>query len=135
MNEPALIVRLEHNGGVYQPGKELAGRWWVEGLPADEVQAVELSVLWYTEGKGLPDLAVHHFERVEVDETPQLDPRRPQDFHCRLPASPLSYDGQLVKIHWCVRVRLFVARGKEIVAEQRFRLGAISGPQPPAEAE
>ncbi len=130
MNEPAVIIRLEGNGRAYQPGKELAGRWWAQGLRADEVKAVELSVLWYTEGKGDQDLAVHHFQRFDTEQQP-LDPRRPQAFRCRLPASPLSYDGQLVKIRWCVRVRVFVARGKDLFAEQRFRLGRIGEPGGP----
>lgn len=128
MSEPAVIVRLEGNGRAYQPGRELAGRWWVEGLRPEDVVSVELSVLWYTEGKGDQDLAVHHFERFDAEQEP-FDPRRPAHFRCRLPASPLSYDGQLVKIHWCVRVRVFVAHGKELFAEQRFRLGTIGQPQ------
>jgi len=129
MNEPAVFIRLEDNGRVYQPGTELAGRWWVEGLRPEEVSAVEVSVLWYTEGKGNQDLAVHHFERFDREEIPQFDPTSEQRFRCRLPASPLSYDGRLLKIHWCVRVRVFPTRGKELVTERRFRLGAKGRPE------
>ncbi|NIP85768.1 MAG: hypothetical protein GTO03_09485 [Planctomycetales bacterium] len=37
----------------------------------------------------------------------------------------MSYDGLIVKIHWCVRLRLFLPRGRELVAEQPFQLGAV----------
>jgi len=123
MSEPAVILRLEDNGRVYPPGGEIAGRWWVEGVRADQLSAVELSVLWYTEGKGNQDLAVHHFERFDHEGDPLFDPAQEHSFRCRLPASPLSYDGELVKIHWCVRVRVFPKQGKELLAEKRFRLG------------
>jgi hypothetical protein len=39
-----------------------------------------------------------------------------------LQASPLSYQGHLMQIHWKIRVRVFLADGREIVAEQPFYL-------------
>ena len=35
------------------------------------------------------------------------------------------YEGLILKIRWCVRVRLFLVRGRELVAEQSFRLGDV----------
>ena len=54
-----------------------------------------------------------------------IDPRRPERFSTTLPSSPLSYDGQIIKVRWCVRVRVFPLRGKEIVGEKRFQLGDV----------
>ena len=56
-----------------------------------------------------------------------IDLRRPGRFSTTLPASPLSYDGVIVKIRWCVRVRVFPRQGKEVVGELPFVLGEIGG--------
>ena len=112
----------------YQPGDRLTGRYMIEGTQSWAVRAAELSVLWYTAGKGEEDMAVHHFER-HVDESARpLDLRVPHRFATVLPASPLSYDGQIVKVCWCVRLRLFLPQGQESVAEAAFQLGSV----PPA---
>jgi hypothetical protein len=70
-------------------------------------------------------MAVHHFERHVSEAARPLDLRVPQRFSTLLPASPLSYDGQIVKVCWCVRLRLFLPQGKETVAEVAFRLGNV----------
>jgi hypothetical protein len=43
----------------------------------------------------------------------------------RLPNSPLSYRGAILSIRWCVRLRLFLRRGREYVVEQPFTLGNV----------
>jgi hypothetical protein len=131
MSEPAVIIRLDGNGRVYQPGETLAGEYRVEAVPAEQVRAIEASVLWHTEGKGDEDLAVHEFWRQDAADGGWIDPRRPQRFSTTLPRSPLSYQGQIVQIHWCVRVRVFLDRGKEVLGQKVFRLGNI----PPAKRE
>jgi hypothetical protein len=82
-------------------------------------------VLWYTAGKGEEDMAVHHFERIVDESSRPLDLRVPRRFATALPASPLSYDGQIVKVCWCVRLRLFLPQGQEMVSETAFRLGNV----------
>ena len=82
-------------------------------------------MLWHTEGKGDEDMAVHEFWRRDAGEAQPIDPRRPERFSTTLPNSPLSYEGQIVKVRWCVRVRVFPLRGKEIVGEKRFQLGDV----------
>lgn len=123
-------IQLDGRRGAYQPGETLAGEYRLESLSVAEPSAVEISVVWYTEGQGDEDLAVHYFERLDRDERPDLDLRRPQRFSVALPPSPLSYEGVIVKIHWCVRVRVFLSRGKELFAEQPFQLGSV----PPGQA-
>jgi len=85
---------------------------------------VETSVLWYTEGKGEEDLQVHHFERLGAAELLIRQLSEDQPFATRLPYSPLSYDGQLLRIRWCVRLRIFLAGGDELMAQQLFCLTA-----------
>ena len=73
------------------PGDLLCGSYQVVVGEADELDAVEVSVLWRRR-RGDEDLGVHLFER----HTSQSSGR----FATTLPASPLSYDGRIVKICW-----------------------------------
>jgi hypothetical protein len=128
MTTAAIRISFDASGAHYQAGERLTGRYVVEGPQSRPAKAVEVSVLWYTAGKGEEDMAVHHFERHVEEPTKPLDLRIPRRFATVLPASPLSYDGIIVKICWCVRVRVFMPQGQEIMAEATFRLGDV----PPA---
>jgi hypothetical protein len=125
MTAPVLTVQLHEGRKSYYPGEILSGDYRIASCDPDELRAVEVSVLWCTEGKGDEDLAVHHFERVSADEAPWRDLEQPRRFSTLLPNSPLSYDGVIVKIRWCVRVRLFLTRGREVVEERPFVLGDV----------
>ena len=126
MNQPTVRIRFDGNGRVYQPGERLSGQYRLESMRREEVKAVEVSVLWHTEGKGDEDLAVHEFRRLAVEEGDWIDPRYPGRFSTVLPNSPLSYRGVIVKLRWCVRVRVFLERDKEVVGELPFQLGDVA---------
>ena len=130
MNETALRILLDGNRRVYQPGDLLRGAYQISSFRLLQPTAVEISVLWHTEGQGDEDLAVHHFERLGNDDGPGIVSQPSGRFETRLPASPLSYQGLIVKVRWCVRVRVFLPRGKALVAEMPFQLGTV----PPARA-
>jgi hypothetical protein len=83
---------------------------------------VEVSVNWYSEGKGDEDLGVHYFERYTPSDAIDGDLRQLHRFQTELPNSPLTYNGSIVKIRWRVRVRLNYGRGKEVVADRSFQL-------------
>lgn|SRR5487761_1073998 len=125
MSEGPVRILLDGNRRIYHPGDLLSGEYQVESLRWIKPTAVEISVLWRTEGQGDEDLAVHHFERIDLAEQPGIDFRRPQRFSTRLPPSPLTYQGVIVKIGWCVRVRVFLPRGKELFGETSFQLGTL----------
>ncbi|MEX0675956.1 MAG: hypothetical protein WD063_02695 [Pirellulales bacterium] len=125
MSEPRLKLSLEDPRRAYRPGELLAAHFNVEAVAAGEVRAVELSVLWHTEGKGDEDMSVHFFERVEPSDEELVDFRQPRRFSTVLPNSPLSYSGMIVNIRWCVRARVFLARGKELARDAPFQLGAL----------
>jgi hypothetical protein len=133
-SEPAVIIRLDGNGRVYRPGETFAGEYVFDNLPDRAGKCLEVSVAWFTEGKGDEDLAVHEFWRTNLDENP-TDLGAPQRFSTTLPSSPLSYDGRIVKIRWCVRVRAFFHGGKEIFGQKIFRLGDVPALPPPPEAK
>jgi hypothetical protein len=131
MIEPLVSVRLDERRRHYRPGDILTGEFRIETLQPDNIKAVELSVIWCTEGKGDDDVGLHYFKRYSPEEEP-LDPRSATHFATDqgLPASPLSYDGLIVKIRWCVRVRLFLPRGETLVHDEPFRLGDVPPAQP-----
>jgi hypothetical protein len=125
VNDPLVRIRFDGHGRVYQPGDTLAFEYKLESMAADEIRAIEVSVLWYTEGKGDEDMAVHEFRRLSAEEDAPIDPRRPGRFQTVLPNSPLSYRGVIVKLRWCVRVRVFLTRGREVKGDLGFRLGQV----------
>jgi len=127
MTIAAIRVTFDAAGAHYRAGERLTGRYVLEGAPSRPARAVEVSVLWYTAGKGEEDMAVHHFERHVDEPTKPLDLRIPRRFATVLPLSPHSYDGISVKVCWCVRVRVFMPQGQETMTEATFRLGDVPG--------
>jgi hypothetical protein len=122
---PIVRLTLDAPTAQYRPGDQLTGRFMVDGTQPTAVRSAELSVMWYTAGQGEEDMAVHHFERLVDEPTLRLDLRVPRRFATFLPPSPLSYDGQIVKVCWCVRVRVFLPYGQESSAEVPFQLGDV----------
>ncbi|MGB7324966.1 MAG: hypothetical protein WBD31_08835 [Rubripirellula sp.] len=120
--QPALNVSLCREDGVYQAGGELVAKWRVRRISVDDLQSIEVSVLWHTEGKGDEDLHVHHFYRIVESQIRRMGLSDEQSIRCVLPASPLSYHGHLITVRWCIRMRLFLRDGRKIMAEQPFNL-------------
>jgi len=130
MSEPRVIIDFDENDRPFQPGETISGECRLESFDFEEIKAVEVSVLWYTEGKGDEDLDVREFRRISADDLNWNEFRRPWRFAAVLPNSPLTYDGVILKIRWCVRVRIFPRRGREIVDERTFVLGELKAAQP-----
>lgn len=125
MEEPLISIQFDGGKQSYLPGEVLRCDYQIDAVPAQDVQAVEASVLWHTEGKGDEDMAVHYFERRVPADAEDRDLRRLRRFQTTLPYSPLSYAGAIVSIRWCVRVRVFFKRGKESCHERNFQLGLV----------
>jgi hypothetical protein len=109
-----VMIRLSGLQPTYMPGDR------------GSIVAVECSVCWLTEGKGTEDLGVHFFQRLAGDSLAAIDWTIAQKISCPLPISPLSYEGKLLKISWCVRVRFFLNDGTELMAQQPFYLGTVT---------
>jgi len=125
-SEPALGLRLL----ALQPGLEplelLEFEYRIQRVLLDEVDRLEVSVVWYTEGKGTEDLGVHYFQSHSREELRSGSSDQPTHVATTLPASPLSYEGRLLKVRWCVRLRLYMNDGREIASEQPFYLGHLA---------
>lgn len=122
---PRIGMQFDHALRHYAPADDLVVRYNVEGVAPASVRALERTVLWYTEGKGEEDLGVHHFERL--DDAARVAEALPAGtITARLPVSPLSYEGVVVKIRWCVRIRLFFMTGRDFVSEHVFEVGDIA---------
>ncbi|MBQ5367718.1 MAG: hypothetical protein IIU43_09615 [Thermoguttaceae bacterium] len=122
-----IEIWLDGRGArLYYPGETLSGSFSLSGIYSSPVEAVEVSILWRTEGKGNEDVGVHEFWRLTNDaENRWLDPLRPNRFSSVLPKSPLSYDGCLIKLRWYAHARAFLSSGKQLVDETPFRLGDL----------
>lgn len=135
--EPLLSICLGGSRKHYAAGEELTVEYQVDAVDLAEIQAVEASVLWITEGKGEEDMGVHFFERRLPADADEGDLRPLRRFKVMLPNSPLSYEGAIMRIRWLVRLRLFARRGREFVLEHPFTLGSVPAAPvpPPSEAD
>lgn len=125
-SEEQIAIWLNGRGTrLYNPGETMSGCYSLRDVRRSSVEAVEISILWRTEGKGNEDVGVHAFWRLSVQEGNWIDPLCPNRFSTTLPKSPLSYEGNLIKIRWYARVRAFLANGEQLVDEIPFRLGDL----------
>ena len=126
MRIPLVSIQIDNRQAPHAPGATLSGEYQIDAVDAAELRAVELSVLWYTEGKGDEDLGIHYFlRRTDEDSDDDMPLTELRKFSLALPGSPLSYEGVLIKLRWCVRVRVFLKSGKNYFAELPFRLGDV----------
>jgi len=133
--EPLLSLCVVGTKRQFSAGEELVCEYQVDAVDPADIQAVEASVLWFTEGKGEEDLGVHFFERRLPADAEGGDLRPMRRVQTRLPNSPLTYAGAILNIRWCVRLRLFLRRGRELMVEQPFTLGCVPPPLPVVAAE
>ncbi len=125
---PLGQIDIQRADSPFYPGDLLRGSFIVDGVEENEVRSAELSVMWYTVGKGEEDLGVHYFQRFATDGPEAVDLSRRREFRTLLPPAPLSYEGIIVKVCWCARLRIFLARGRQHVVEAPFQLGIVERP-------
>jgi len=122
--QPRVDVHFDRSHRGYEPGDTVVVRYQVHDVDPAHVRGIEQSLAWYTEGKGEEDLGVHFFSRLGERQARETVATGGQ-FSAPLPPSPLSYEGVIVKIRWCVRVRLFFPGGRDFVSEHEFDVGRI----------
>jgi len=132
--EPRIEINFDSDADSFVPGDFLICEYFVRDSEDAELNAIETSVIWLTEGKGEEDIGVHFFERRQQRSLSSETFKHPQRLSTVLPASPLSYEGEVLKIRWCVRVRLYLADGQQITEDKYFCLGNVKPfDKPPSE--
>jgi hypothetical protein len=121
LEEGPVSLWVDHRT-TFPPGATLTGGYTLRAGDAGVLRTVELSVLWYTDDRGIGEMGVCHYEEraAEGGQAPLYGTR---PFRAHLPQGPFSHDGKLVKLRWAVRLRLRYAGGEEVVRELPFRLG------------
>ena len=97
------MINYQLNENIFRPGDLIRGscQWLPSGDEAK--QKATLTVGWRTEGRGDVD-------REFIYEA-EIYPHQLAQFHCKIPLNAYpSYDGQLLRIIWEVRV-YFTSRG------------------------
>ena len=122
MIDPLISLTILDFQTQFEPGGLLGWEFQVDAVDNNKVVAVENSILWYTTGKGDEDIGVHFFERRVPKKNEFIDLVTLRRYETVLPKSPLTYDGFLLKINWCVRIRVFLKGGKEISDEVPFEM-------------
>ncbi len=125
-NEPVVDLRLLNLHPGLEPNEQLEFEFSFQRVEHALVEGLEISVMWRTEGKGTEDIGIHMFQRLKGDELSHIPLDQSRQISTVLPCSPMSYEGRLLKLRWCVRLRLFLKDGREISAEKPFYLGHLT---------
>lgn len=127
LKQEEVQLALDRSPPSYAPGDRLEATVHLPSTDEGAIRNAELSVVWYTAGKGDEDLHVHQFQRwvPKEDAASATGQSLMTTLTTELPRSPLSYGGVIVKVCWCVRVRLFLVTGKQLLVEAPFQLGAV----------
>jgi hypothetical protein len=112
-----LQIRLDADGPWFQPGSSIVGEVRWRGLDAD-VEALDLRLFWYTEGKGTQDVGLATSRRIARPGS--SGSRR---FALAVPEGPYSFSGRLITLAWALE--LVALPGRESVRED-----LLIGPRP-----
>jgi len=104
-----LNIELNDAKNAFAPGEQVEGRieWSLDANP----NALTLSLLWYTSGKGTRDVGVLCTKRI--DSPGALGSDR---FSFTLPAGPYSFSGKLISLIWALE--LTCTPGSDTVREE-----------------
>jgi len=104
-----LSIALNDDRTVFAPGAEIRGTitWRCDANP----QLLELSLFWYTAGKGTRDVGL-----IETKRFDEPGAHGSKDFAFTLPAGPYSFSGKLISLLWALE--LTSSPGAEIVRRE-----------------
>jgi hypothetical protein len=92
-----LFLKIDGEQARFHPGDKLCGTadWRLEKA----VRAIEVRLIWFTQGKGTQDMQIVDRRRWE---TPALDAK--EEFEFALPEAPHSFSGKLITLSWAVEL-------------------------------
>lgn len=84
----------------FRPGERIAVRaLWLLEDEVESIEAIEVRLLWHTQGKGDTDLAVVAIERID-----QPGPHGAKDLTIQIPDRPFSFSGKLISLSWHLEI-------------------------------
>jgi hypothetical protein len=99
-----LFLKINDDQTLFHPGEKLSGT--ADWRSEKEVRAIEVRLIWFTQGKGTQDTQIVDRRRWEA---PALDTQEKFDF--TLPEAPHSFSGKLITLTWAIE--LVVEKGNE----------------------
>jgi len=107
----------------YAPGGNVTGLVRIETPDALKINKVDVMLEWKTSGKGDKDSA--QIDVQEIVKGGQIDGLVEVPYSLMLPAAPCSYHGRLIKIEWCVKVRIDRPWAFDIYGEWPFVVSTL----------
>jgi hypothetical protein len=129
MSSSQVIIGFADDRIEFEPGEMLRAECSVDPAPGEDIIGLEWSVFWRTEGKGDEDSETIAEEHDSAAECDHLDPLDLKPLEVRLPPSPLSYNGVVVKIRWFAQAIVRLRGGGELEGQTEFQLGAVAAAQ------
>ena len=109
------MLEVEIDGGrdAFSPGESVKGtvQWMLDDAP----DAIEVRLLWYTEGRGDQDVGLARTLRIEAPSAMGSSP-----FELESASGPYSWSGRLISIRWAVEA---VAKPGAYTARSEIVLG------------
>jgi hypothetical protein len=92
-----LAIEISEDKKVFAPGETIKGtvKWQMDENPA----SLELSLFWYTAGKGTQDVGV--VNSLKFDNPGSFGKK---DFRFVLPNGPYSFSGKLISLIWALEL-------------------------------
>lgn len=114
-------IRVSTRGGqtVFRPHNVIEGS--VNWNLSSQVKSIEIRLVWFTRGKGTPDISI-------VDSRALAAPPGMGDapFRFTLPEAPHSFSGRLISLIWAVEAVAIPNRGKDLASgRQEFILSPL----------
>ena len=92
-----LRIETTDNKTAFLPGDDISGiAVWQLDKP---VEAVEVRLFWYTEGKGTQDVGIAQTVRFD-----NLEQQGGRPFSIKTPNGPYSLSGKLISIIWALEI-------------------------------
>lgn len=94
-----IKIQLENADAAYRPGDTISG---LAEWSAEEGDALEARLIWFTSGKGDRD-----FELVAAQHVAAYGPSGKERFQFTAPHRPQSFAGKLVSLQWAIEAIAF----------------------------
>ncbi len=107
-------IVLTPDKNTWYPTETLSGYVTLSEDMMKSGKSCDMFVFWTVDSIGTPDVGVVYRSRLNIKTM------NTHHFSVRLPALPLSYQGELFRIRWMVRLRLFKRGAEDILVDREF---------------